>query len=159
MISFDGQLVIDREPGNEWGYLLVDENIRRKCFDLLCLGDIGFSIPDYEAHISVFDEEEVKLIPNPIPEEGKWCEFVLSDLKVVNPEDWDEVNACIILCVDSKPLEHLRERCGFESLMYGSHQFHITIGISENGINEKVEEIVDLFNQYLKNDLETILSL
>lgn len=157
MKTFDGKLKIDRTPDHEWGMLLVDENIRKKCFDLLGLGMIGFSFPDYEAHISAFDKKEVKKLPEDFWFDGKLCEFTISHLRVVNPNDWGEVNACIILCVKCKPLEHLRKSLGFPSLMYGDHEFHITIGVREGEIDGCVDNVVRLFNDYLKDDFDVIL--
>lgn len=157
MMTFEGQLIIDRTPDDEWGKLVVDDGIRRKCFDLLGLGMIGFSLPDYEAHISVFDERECRRIPEDFPFEGKWCEFTVSHLRVVNPESWDEVNACIILCVKCKALERLRKALGFPPLMYGDHDFHITIGVREGKIDGCVDNVVRLFNDYLKDDLDVLL--
>jgi len=152
-----GKLVIDREEGSEWGYLLVDESIRNKCFALLGLGELGYNLPDYEAHVSAFTEDEVRLLPNPLQVEGKYCEFAPMHLKVVNPEDWDEVNACVILCVECKALEHLRKWLGFEPLMYGKHEFHITIGISEDPINPTIVRVVNLFNMHLNKNLSVVL--
>ena len=153
-----GKLVIDREEGSEWGYLLVDESIRNNCFALLGLGKLGYNLPDYEAHVSAFTEDEVRLLPNPLQVEGKYCEFAPMRLRVVNPEDWDEVNACVILCVRCKALEHLREQLGFEPLMYGNHEFHITIGISPNPISNIILNVVNLFNKNLSNNLAVVLS-
>ena len=154
-----GKLVIDREPESEWGYLLVDEDVRNKCFALLGLADIGYySLPDYEAHISAFTNNEVVALPSRLLQERKWCEFEPMHLKVVNPDDWDEVNACVILCVKCKALEHLREQLGFEPLMYGDHEFHITIGISPNPISNIILNVVDLFNKNLSNNLAVVLS-
>ena len=155
--TFEGQLVIDRENDSEWGYLAVSDEIRQKCFDLLGLGMIGFTLPDYEAHVSAFDENEVRQIPQDFWFEGKWCEFTLSHLRVVDPEGWEEVNACVILCVKCKPLEHLRKALGFPPLMYGDHEFHITIGISDKKIDGCIENVVRLFNEYLKDDLGEVL--
>lgn len=157
MNTFDGQLTIDRTPDDEWGMLVVDDAIRQRCFDLLGLGMIGFSLPDYEAHISAFDAREVRQLPDGFWFEGKRCEFTISHLRVVNPNDWDEVNACVILCVRCKPLEHLRKALGFPPLMYGDHEFHITIGIREDDIDGCVDNVVRLFNDYLKDDLDVIL--
>jgi len=153
-----GKLVIDREPESEWGYLLVDESIRNRCFALLGLGELGYNLPDYEAHVSAFTEDEVRLLPNPLQVEGKYCEFTPTHLKVVNPEGWDEVNACVILCVECKALKHLREKYGFEPLMYGKHEFHITIGISPNSISQTIERVVDLFNMHLNRNFGIVLS-
>ncbi len=153
-----GKLVIDREEGSEWGYLLVDESIRNKCFALIGLGELGYNLPDYEAHISAFTEDEVRLLPNSLQVEGKYCEFAPTRLKVVNPEHWDEVNACVVLCVECKALEHLRKWFGFEPLMYGKHEFHITIGISTNAIGDTILNVVDLFNKNLSNNLAIVLN-
>lgn len=153
-----GKLVIDREKGSEWGYLLVDESIRNKCFALFGLSELGYNLPDYEAHVSAFTEDEVRLLPNPLQVEGKYCEFAPTRLKVVNPENWDEVNACVILCVECKALEHLREQLGFESLMYGKHEFHITIGISKNPISQTIARVVSLFNMHFDSNLGVLLS-
>lgn len=84
-----GKLVIDREEESEWGYLLVDESIRNRCFALLGLGELGYNLPNYEAHVSAFTEDEVRLLPNPLQVEGKYCEFAPTRLKVVNPEHLD----------------------------------------------------------------------
>ena len=157
MKTFEGKLIIDREPDSEWGMLVVDDAIRQKCFDLLGLGFIGFSLPDYEAHISAFDKNETQQIPEDFWFEGKKCEFTISHLRVVNPNDWGEVNACIILCVKCKALEHLRKALGFPSLMYGDHEFHITIGVREDEIDGCVDNVVRLFNDYLKDDFDIIL--
>ncbi len=153
-----GKLVINREDGSEWGYLLVDESIRNKCFALLGLDELGYNLPDYEAHVSAFTEDEVRLLPNPLQVEGKYCEFAPTHLKVVNPENWNEVNACVVLCVECKALEHLRRRLGFEPLMYGRHEFHITIGISENPINQIIDRVVNLFNMHFDRNLGVLLS-
>lgn len=153
-----GKLVIDREEGSEWGYLLVDESIRNKCFALLGIGELGYNLPDYEAHVSAFAEDEVRLLPNYLPVEGKYCEFSPMHLKVVNPENWDEVNACVILCVKCKALEHLRKGLGFEPLMYGKHEFHITIGISPNAISQTIARVVNLFNMHFDRNLGVLLS-
>ena len=87
MNTFDGKLIIDRTPDDEWGMLVVDDAIRQKCFDLLGLGMIGFSLPDYEAHISAFDAREVRQLPDDFWFEVKKCEFTISHLRVVNPND------------------------------------------------------------------------
>ena len=157
MRTFDGKLRIDRTPDHEWGMLLVDEKIRQKCFDLLGLGMMGFSLPDYEAHISAFDRKEALQIPEGFWFEGRLCEYTVSHLRVVNPNDWGEVNACIILCVKCKALEHLRKALGFPPLMYGDHEFHITIGVREDEIDGCVDNVVRLFNDYLKDDFDVIL--
>ena len=157
MNTMYGKLVIDREEGSEWGYLLVDEFIRNRCFALLGLGELGYNLPDYEAHISAFTEDEVRILPNPLQVEGKYCEFSPTHLKVVNPEDWDEVNACVILCVECKALERLRERFGFEPLMYGKHKFHITLGVSENPIGQTIKRVVSLFNMHFDKNLNVVL--
>lgn len=154
-----GQLVIDRTEGDEWGFLNVDDRIRLNCFDLLCLDDVGYSLPDYEAHISAFDENEVRHLPNPIKEEGQWCSYVPSHFKVVNPEHWEEMKSCLILCVKCEPLEHLRVKYGFTPLMYDSHEFHITIGVSPNETSEDVESVVRLFNEHLTTAFSSIFSL
>ena len=41
--------------------------------------------------------------------------------------------------------------------MYGDHEFHITIGVREEGIDGCVDNVVRLFNDYLKDDLDVIL--
>lgn len=58
MKTFEGKLIIDRTPDDEWGKLVVDDAIRQKCFDPLGLGMIGFSLPDYEFHITIGVREE-----------------------------------------------------------------------------------------------------
>ena len=157
MRKFEGQLIIDRTPDDEWGKLVVDDGIRQKCFDLLGLGMIGFTLPDYEAHISAFDEKEVRQLPEDFWFDGKKCDFTISHLRVVNPKSWDEVNSCVILCVKCKALEHLRKAMGFPPLMYGDHEFHITIGVREGEIDGCVDNVVRLFNDYLKDDLDLVL--
>ena len=154
---FKGRLVIDREQGSEWGYLLVDGRIRSKCFEMLGLKNLGFVLPDYEPHISAFCREEVQGLEDHLPQEGMECEFTLKHLKVVNPEDWDEVNSCVILCVECGPLERLRKHLGLTPLMYGKHEFHITIGVAEKEIDPSVENLVRMFNEYLKRDLGLLL--
>lgn len=158
MRTFSGKLVLDRTPDDEWGYLKVDDGIRQKCFDLLGLGMIGFTLPDYEAHVSAFDAKEVRQIPEGFWYEGKTCDFTLSHLRVVNPENWNEVKACVILCVKCKALEKLRKALGFPPLMYGGHEFHITIGIREQEIDGGVDNVVRLFNDYLKDDFDLVLN-
>lgn len=54
-------------------------------------------------------------------------------------------------------MEHLRKGLGFEPLMYGKHEFHITIGISENPINPIIARVVDLFNMHLDKNLSVVL--
>ncbi len=159
MRTLEGQLTIDREPNHEWGKLIVDDRIRRRCFELLGLDMMGFKYPDYEAHVSAFDRKEAQRIPEDFWYEGKWCKFTPTHLRVVNPESWGEVNACIILCVWCEALEHLREDLGFPALMYGEHEFHITIGVSDKKIDGCVDNIVRLFNQYLRDDLDKILTV
>lgn len=159
MNIYQGQLTIDRTEGDEWGKLVVDDAIRTKCFELLGLDMLGFSIPDYEAHMSAFDEKETRQLPNDFWFEGRWCEFKPTHLRVVNPEGWDEVNACVILCVECKPIERLRKALGFPAKMYGDHEFHVTIGISENKIDGCIENIIRLFNEYLKDDYDKILEV
>ena len=156
--TFKGRLVIDREPDSEWGCLLVDDRIRSRCFEMLGLEKLGFTLPDYEPHVSAFCKEEVQGLDNPLPQEGMECKFTLKHLKVVNPEDWDEVNSCVILCVECEPLERLRERLGLTPLMYGKHEFHVTIGVAEKGIDPSTENLVRLFNEYLKRDLGLLLA-
>lgn len=150
--TFKGRLVIDRESGGEWGKLVVNDEIRQKCFDLLGLDMIGFDLPDYEAHISAFDRSEVRRIPKDFWFEGRSCDFRLSHLRVVDPEHWDEVRSCVILCVRCKPLERLRKALGFPPLMYGDHEFHITIGVKDGKIDGCIENVVRLFNEYLRDD-------
>ena len=52
-----GRLYIDRSIGDEWGYLFVDGDIRERYFEALRLRDMGYEMPEYEAHISVFTDE------------------------------------------------------------------------------------------------------
>lgn len=157
MRTFDGKLVIDRTEGSEWGYLLVDGRILEQCFELLGLGMMGFTAPDHDAHISAFDEKEARQIPEDFWFEGRLCEFTISHLRVVSPNDWKGVKACVILCVQCKALEHLRKALGFPPLMYGDHEFHITIGVSDRKIDGCVENVVRLFNMYLKDDFDVVL--
>lgn len=52
-----GKLYIDRSIGDEWGYLFVDGDIRDRYFKEMGLEGMGYEIPEYEAHISVFTDE------------------------------------------------------------------------------------------------------
>ena len=57
MTDYTGKLIIDRNTGDEWGYLIVDDKIRQKYYDLLGLKKWGYEISDFDAHISVFTDE------------------------------------------------------------------------------------------------------
>lgn len=40
MKTFDGKLIIDRTPVDEWGMLVVDDAIRQKCLDLITSDEV-----------------------------------------------------------------------------------------------------------------------
>lgn len=129
-LTHRGKLVIKREKDNEWGYLEVDKKLyesRRK--EQLIIEDF-WKKPEYDPHISAFTKEEVKKLPENFGGEGKEIQFKLSDrLRVVDPDDWDEVYECAFEPVECYELERLRMSLGFTPLMNTNHEFHLTLGL------------------------------
>lgn len=124
-----GTLVIDRASGDEWGKLVIPNEIRQNIFNALCLSDKNFVLPSYEAHVSVFSKDETVSLPKLIDQEGKDFIFFIDDVRTCCPENWDEVDSLFMVKVISPELENLRKHFGFTPKMYGEHDFHITIGI------------------------------
>ena len=148
-----GTIVIDRTFDDEWGKVVVDEKLRRHIFDVLELDKYGYKIPDYEAHISLFDKYETQVLPLYISEEGKYIDFELSECKFVQPADWDGVKSCFIVCVDNPLFSKIRKKYGFSPLMHKDHPFHITIGISDKTETKELKSLVSVFNEFVKQGL------
>ena len=128
-VPFLGKLSIDRGE-SPWGKLVVPETIRRVIYKAIDGEKLGV-MPDYEAHISVFDDEEVGKLPKLLLEEGSLIPFTLEKIETCKPAGWDEVKTLWMATVKAPELELLREKYGFKPLMHDDHQFHITIAIKE----------------------------
>ena len=85
--------------------------------------------PDYDAHISVMDKEEIDQLNLPLPEHNQEFEFELSGIQSCDPDGWDEMERVWFIECKSPQLEKLRTQYGFTPLMNGNHEFHITIAV------------------------------
>ena len=127
-IPFSGKLIIDKGE-SPWGKLVIGDEIRNSIFKSMP-NDGNYELPDYEAHVSVFDEEEVKeyFMDKTLLEEGKEFTFYMCNLAYCNPESWDEVEKLYMVQVYSPELEALRKKYNLTSKMHNNeHEFHITI--------------------------------
>lgn len=129
-VPFSGVLKIDRRPGKLWGMLELDDALRTSIFNAMDLEDV-WSDPDNDAHISVFSDDEVRQLPRPLPEEGEVYTFTAKGISSVEPEDWRGVDEVVMVIVDAPELSQLRAKYGFPPLMYGHHQFHITLAVKK----------------------------
>lgn len=108
-------------------YLKVDDRYIHALFPLLDLKKEGFRKPPYfrsfespGAHISVFDSKD-KVRPKEI---GQTFSFELKKITVVHPSAG---TSYVILELDAKELESLREKYGFPPKIR-HHEFHISLG-------------------------------
>lgn len=139
-LVYKGKLVIDREKDNEWGKLELPNSLRNERAEKHLVVTSLWTTPPYKAHISVFSKEEAKQLPEDFEWEGKEFTFTLSDnCRILDPEGWDEVYECAIEPVECLELEKLRMSLGFDPLMYGHHEFHLTLGIRYEKDREKHE--------------------
>ena len=89
----------------------------------------GMEKPEYDAHISVMDKDEMDQLNLPISEHNKEFEFTLHGIESCNPEGWDEMEKVWFIQCKSPQLENLRTQYGFTPLMNGDHEFHITVAV------------------------------
>lgn len=108
-------------------YLKVDDNYIFQLLPKLGLKNKGYRAPPYfrskeapGAHISVFYAHE-KILPSQL---GKMFSFELKKIRIVsiNP-----TTSYVILEIESKELETLRQAYGLSPKLFG-HEFHISIG-------------------------------
>jgi hypothetical protein len=129
-LTHTGKLVIKRTKGKEWGMIEVDKKLWKKRRDKLILLPANWDIPPYDPHISVFSREEVRKIPENFPFEGKEITFTLRDnLRVLDPQSWNEVYECAFEIVDCFEIQKIRMDLGFTPYMNNNHEFHLTLGI------------------------------
>ena len=147
-----GYIRTDRTFGEEWTMVDVDPRLRAHCFEVLELDRYGYRIPDYSAHISLFDREETASLPIYFPEEGRLVKFTISGVKTVAPDDWDGVGSCFIMTVNAPALSSIREKYGFTPLMHGDHEFHITIGIAEKE-PKGLSTAISVFNKFIEDGM------
>ena len=114
---------------DDWGYLEINNSVRDEIRKALNLNN--FTVPPYDAHVSVFTEEEIKNTPELIHDKNKEFVFYFGNIETCVPEDWNEVNEVLMVTGTSRELEDLRIKHGLEPLMYGKHEFHITLGIDK----------------------------
>lgn len=151
-ISGFGTIRTDRTFGDEWSYVDVDSRLRSHCFEVLELYRFGYRIPDYSARISLFDENETRLLPLHFPEEGMTVKFKLRGVKEVVPENWEGVGSCFVMVVECPVLSSIRAKYGFTPLMHGDHEFHVTIGIAENR-PKGLSTVTRVFNRFIKDGM------
>lgn len=141
-VPFSGKVKIDRKKGDEWGYLAVNNAIRNSIIEALGF-PADFKKPDYDAHISLFNTDEVQQLPKKIDEEGKILSFTIDDISVCDPEGWDEVDELYMAKCSSSDLEELRAKYGFSPKMNeNKHEFHITLVIKEKKVAKIVNNII-----------------
>lgn len=131
-----GKLTLKQKDG-DYGILKVPEAFKKAVYD--AIWEEGMQYDDlhekHEAHISVFDDVEMKELrkKGKIPEDGKDFKFDLKSVEMVEPEGWPEMEKVWFVTVDSPELEALRKKYGFTPLMKGDHKFHITVAVKPRG--------------------------
>ena len=131
-VPFTGTITIDRKKDDEWGFVAVDDAIRDSIIDAMGFPD-EFTKPDYNAHISLFDKDEVKQLPKKIEEEGEKFKFTIDNIEMCNPDNWDEVDELYMVTCSSPCLEALRAKYGFSPKMNeNKHEFHMTLAIKKS---------------------------
>lgn len=86
----------------------------------------------YNAHISVFTDDELEQLggPNKIKELGEQFKYTLGPLQKVTPEGQsDELEKVWFVQVKSPELEELRKSYGLSALPHSTHEFHITVAV------------------------------
>lgn len=113
-------------PG-KYAVLKVPQEFVDRVYDAIY--EDGMEKPEYDAHISVMDKDEMAQLNLPLSEHNKEFEFTLHGIESCNPEGWDEMEKVWFIQCKSPQLEKLRTQYGFTPLMNGDHEFHITVAV------------------------------
>jgi hypothetical protein len=124
-IPMIGKLVAEK---GEYVLLKAPSDFTNRIYDAIY--EEGMKKPPYGAHISVMTDEEHKQV-GPIKEDGQEFEYNISSIESCNPEGWDEMEKVWFVKCKSSQLENLRKKYGLEPLMFGGHDFHITVAVRE----------------------------
>lgn len=130
--THSGVLHVHRIKNKQWGYIYVNRDLfMQRRADALRDSILDWKMPDILPHISIFDKEEVKLIPNDfnLPDE---LEYTLTGkIKVIKPKDWLGVSECVFEIVLCKEIIEIRKKLGFSAYLFNDHEFHVTLGIKK----------------------------
>ena len=143
-VSMAGVLILGELP-DPWVLLKVSEDFKRSVFNANRTDEMTYD--DNDAHISVFDEDEVKQVGAGIKELGMSFPFTLRNICQVVPEGWDAMEAAWFIVVDSPELEQLRASYDLTPKMKGDHEFHITFAVKPKNAVEKSLGVLGL-NKY-----------
>lgn len=111
-------------------YVQIPNTFINSFFSLL--NEEGAEKPPYEttgAHISVIKSEESDKLEK-IQEIGEEIEFSLGKVYSTNPEGWEEMERVWFVQIESKRLEHIRQKYGLSKKLNG-HEFHITFAVKK----------------------------
>jgi len=142
-LTYTGKLSFSLKPDKEWASVSVEKKMWTARADRHLIVPTLWTAPDYSPHVSAFSKEEVRQLSKEFIEEyeGKEIKFNFSDtLRIVDPDNWDEVYELAFEPVDCLYLEHLRMKLGFTPKMYGKHEFHMTLGLKLIKDREKHEK-------------------
>lgn len=140
-VSMSGVLILGELP-DPWILLKVSEDFKRSVFNANRTEEMVYD--DGDAHISVFDEDEVTQIGSDIKELGTPFSFTLKNICKVDPEGWDEMEAAWFVVVESPELEKLRSSYGLTPKLHDNHEFHITFAVKPKNKLEKSLDVIGL---------------
>jgi hypothetical protein len=124
-----GVVHLRRNKNKEWGYIYVDKEVfNQRRTDLLGDSISEWKVPEILPHISIFNKEEIKEIPEDFEVPDR-IDFILTgEIKKIKPKDWLGVSDCVFEVVLCKTIRDIRKKLGFTEYMYDNHEFHITLG-------------------------------
>lgn len=118
-----------------FGYLKVDDDYIHTLFPMIDVAKEGYKKPPYfrsaespGAHISVFYVDE-HIRPEEI---GQEVNFTLKEIVIVQPTPDTRY---VVLQIESKELEHMREKYGLSPKLH-DHEFHISLAKKKEQKNQ-----------------------